>query len=113
MNTAFDLCAAAALLVGLFFFVVGAVGIIRMPDAYHRLHAATKSSTLGLMGLLLAATLHLGVSELGVKALAVMLFLFVANPIGSHLLAKAALKAQTPLWAGTLSDEHHEDSASE
>jgi len=102
MNDFFDLLAALFLLIGLFFFVVGAVGIVRLPDVYHRLHAASKSSTLGLMGLLLAAACHLGTTEVGVKALAVMVFLFVANPIGSHLLAKAALKAETPVWEGTL-----------
>ena len=104
MNTFFDVLAAGFLLAGLFFFFVGAVGIVKLPDVYHRLHAASKSSTLGLMGLLLAATCHMGTTEVGVKALAVMLFIFVANPIGSHLLAKAALKAGAPQWEGTLSD---------
>ena len=104
MNTFFDLLAAGFLIAGLFFFFVGAVGIVKLPDVYHRLHAASKSSTLGLMGLLLAATCHMGTTEVGVKALAVMLFIFVANPIGSHLLAKAALKAGAPQWEGTMSD---------
>ncbi len=105
MNTFFDILAAVFLLAGLFFFFVGALGVVRLPDVYHRLHAASKSSTLGLIGLLLAAACHLGTAEVGVKAIAVMLFLCVANPIGGHLLAKAALKAKTPQWDGTLSDE--------
>jgi len=82
MNTFFDILAAVFLLAGIFFFVVGALGVVRLPDVYHRLHAASKSSTLGLIGLLLAATCHMGTAEVGVKALAVMLFLCVANPIG-------------------------------
>ncbi len=102
MNTFFDTLAALFLLGGLFSFVVGALGVVRLPDVYHRLHAASKSSTVGMMGLLLAATCHLGTTEVGVKALMVMVFLFVANPVGSHLLAKAALKAKTPVWEGTL-----------
>lgn len=104
MNNLFDTLAAFFLLAGLFFFFVGAVGIVKLPDVYHRLHAASKSSTLGLMGLLLAATFHMGTTEVGVKAIGVMGFIFVANPIGSHLLAKAALKAGAPVWEGTLGE---------
>lgn len=105
MNLLFDLLAALCLLIGLSFFLVGAIGVVRLPDVYHRLHAATKSSTLGIMGLLLAAAFHLGTTGVGVKALAVVGFLFVANPVGSHLLAKASLRARAPMWEGTLGDE--------
>ena len=118
MSLLLDILAAASVMTGLFFFLLGALGIVRMPDTYHRLHAATKSSTLGLVGLLAGVTLHLGTAEVGAKALAVLVFAFVAAPIGSHLLAKAALRADREsrggreacgLWDQTLSDEHAED----
>ncbi len=119
MTVLLDWLAAFFVLVGLFFFIVAAVGIVRLPDTYHRLHAASKSSTLGLMGLLIGVVLHLGSTEVGAKAAAVLAFAFVAAPIGSHLLAKAALRADRDarggreacgLWDQTLSDEHAEDS---
>lgn len=107
-----DALALVCLVVGLFFMSVGAVGMIRMPDVYHRLHAATKCTTLGLLGLLLAAILHVHTLDVTTKALLTVAFTFVASPVGSHMLAKAALAAKAPQWDGTLDDEHARDQAS-
>ena len=46
------------------------------------------------------------------KALLTVAFTFVASPVGSHMLAKAALAAKAPQWDGTLDDEHARDQAS-
>ena len=105
MSLLIDLVVAFFLLIGLFFMFVSALGIVRLPDAYLRLHAASKGPTLGLMGMLLAAVFHLGTAEVGLKALIVIVFVFIANPIGSHLLAKAALRGGHPKWDGTVGDE--------
>ncbi|MEM1108391.1 MAG: monovalent cation/H(+) antiporter subunit G [Planctomycetota bacterium] len=112
MNYYTDSIAAFFVLVGLFFFAVGAIGIVRMPDTYHRLHAATKSATLGLMGLLIGVVFHIGTGAVDAKVVTVMVFAFVASPIGSHMLAKAALRVGDQQWTGTLSDEHREDGLS-
>jgi len=50
-----DLLACLCILAGLFFMLVGAIGIVRFPDGFNRLHASSKCSTLGLLGLLLGA----------------------------------------------------------
>ena len=113
MNILFDALAAVFLLAGLFFMFVGALGIVRLPDTFLRLHAASKCSTLGLIGLLLAAVFHLGTGDIAAKSLATLVFAFVATPVGSHLLAKAALRAGTPTWDRTLGDEHAEDGLSQ
>ncbi|MEM9415912.1 MAG: monovalent cation/H(+) antiporter subunit G [Planctomycetota bacterium] len=105
MQLALDIAAIVALAIGLFFMLVGAVGIVRLPDAYHRLHAASKCSTLGLLGLVCAAMLHVGTLAVVTKSIAVIAFAFVAVPVGSHLLAKAAHRDKAPQWKGTLSDE--------
>lgn len=104
-----DLLALFCLAFGLFFMLVGAIGTVRMPDAYNRLHAATKCSTLGLLGLLLAAVFHLGEASVLLRAVLAMLFIFVSNPVGAHLLAKAALAVKAPPWKGTLSNDHADD----
>ena len=103
-----DAFALFCLAVGLFFMLVGAIGAVRMPDGYNRLHAATKCSTLGLLGLLLAAVFHLGEPGVLLRAILTMIFVFVSNPVGAHLLAKAALAVKTPQWSGTISDDHAE-----
>ncbi len=99
------LLAACVLAFGLFFMVVGAMGVLRMPDAYQRLHAASKCTTLGLTGMLLATVLHLPDIETVSKAIITIVFTIVAAPIGSHLLAKAAHHGELKQWRGTLSDE--------
>ncbi|MFW6336231.1 MAG: monovalent cation/H(+) antiporter subunit G [Phycisphaeraceae bacterium] len=104
-----DLLAIVCLVIGLFFMTVGAVGVLRLPDVYHRLHAATKCTTLGLLGLLLAAILHVHALDVMTKALLTVAFTFVASPVGSHMLAKAALADHAPQWSGTIDDEHAKD----
>ncbi len=99
------------LIFGLFFLFVGAVGLMRLPDAFHRMHAISKCSTLGLTGLLLAAVFHVGTVDIAAKSALTMIFAFVATPVGTHVLAKAALAARQEFWEGTLSNEHAEDEA--
>jgi multicomponent K+:H+ antiporter subunit G len=84
--------ASAFLLVGAAFVLVGAIGLVRLPDFFMRLHAPTKSTTLGVGGMLLASMAHflaLGAPDL--HELLITLFLFVTAPVSAHMLAKAAL----------------------
>lgn len=108
----FDVAAAFFVLAGILFMLVGAVGIVRFPDAYNRLHASSKCSTLGLLGLLLGAVCHIGTLAVATKAVLTILFAFVATPVGSHILAKAAHIDRLRQWSRTLSDELAEDEAS-
>ena len=107
----FDTLAIFFLFVGLFFMLVGAIGVVRLPDVFHRLHAASKCSTLGMMGIALAACLHVGTADVVAKSIALILFIFVSTPVGSHILAKAAHRDKAEQWDGTLSDELEEDNA--
>lgn len=106
-----DLSVAAVLLVGLFFMLVGAIGLHRLPDAYNRLHGASICVTLGLTAMLIAAVEQLGSWAVLSKALMTLVFTFVATPIGSHLLAKAAHHGRLEQWDETLGDELAEDKA--
>jgi len=109
LRAAADLIAAALLLGGLLFMFIGSIGVVRLPDGFHRIHAVSVCATLGLTGMLLAACFHIGSAVLISKAIMTIVFLFVAAPAGSHLLAKAAHDADLPQWGKTLSDELAED----
>lgn len=111
LRAAADLIAAALLLGGLLFMFIGSIGVVRLPDGFHRIHAVSVCATLGLTGMLLAACFHIGSVVLISKAVMTIVFLFVAAPAGSHLLAKAAHDADLPQWGKTLSDELAEDKA--
>jgi multicomponent Na+:H+ antiporter subunit G len=104
-----DLLAVVCVLSGLAFMLVGAIGIVRFPDAFNRLHASSKCSTLGLLGLLLGVIFHIGTLGVVTKAVITIVFAFVALPIGSHILAKAAHIDGLRQWSKTLSDELAED----
>lgn len=106
-----DLGTAIVLLIGLFFMLIGAVSLHRLPDAYNRLHGASICVTLGLTCMLIAAAQELGSGAVISKALITLVFSFVASPIGSHLLAKAAHHGGLEQWDRTLGDELAEDKA--
>ncbi len=113
MHVFFEILAIFFTLSGIFFMFVGSIGVLRMPDSYHRLHASSKCATLGLIGLLLGAICHVVLDPDGtpivIKALITIVFAFVALPTGSHILAKSAHKSRTPQWENTLDDEQAAD----
>jgi multicomponent K+:H+ antiporter subunit G len=97
MHWGWQLVVAAMLLVGGFFTLVGAVGMLRFQDFYMRLHAPTKATTLGVGGVLLASmAAHLALGTWLPHELLITLFLFVTAPVSAALLAKAALHLRAP-----------------
>lgn len=78
--------------VGIFFMLVGSIGIIRLPDFYSRTHAVSKSDTLGMGLVLTGLIIFEGFTQSSLKLLLIILFIALANPIGTHALAHAALK---------------------
>jgi multicomponent K+:H+ antiporter subunit G len=92
--------AAALLLVGAFFLLVGAIGLVRLQDFFMRLHAPTKSATLGLSGMLLASMVLAAVQgRIGFAELLITLFVFVTAPVSANLMAQAALHLRAPALA--------------
>ncbi len=76
--------------VGLFFMLVAAIGVLRMPDLFMRMHAATKASTLGISGIALAALAHYADFSVTTRVLLIILFFFLTAPVGAHALGRAA-----------------------
>jgi multicomponent Na+:H+ antiporter subunit G len=84
-----------------FFCLVGAVGLLRMPDFYTRMHAASVLETLGAGLMLLGLLLQAGLTLVAVKLLMIGLLIFFASPTASHALARAALsRGLKPLATG-------------
>ncbi|MGF1669315.1 MAG: monovalent cation/H(+) antiporter subunit G [Balneolaceae bacterium] len=76
---------------GIFFMFVGSVGIVSLPDFYSRTHAVSKSDTLGVMFVVLGLIVFEGFTMNSLKLLFIVIFILLANPIGSHALARAAM----------------------
>lgn len=77
---------------GIFLMLVGSIGIIRLPDFYARTHSASKSDTLGIIFVILGLVIYEGFNQSSLKLILVLLFIALSNPIGSHALARAAMK---------------------
>ena len=87
-----------ALAGGVFFQAVAALGVVRMPDVYTRLHAVSKAETLGLLLTLIGIGLSTGASLTTVKVALVALFLFLATPTATHAITRAALRLGVTPW---------------
>ena|SRR5690606_11585771 len=77
--------------VGVFFTLVSAIGILRLPDVYARMHAASKAPTLGIGGVLLAAGLYYGEDQLLRMIILIALYL-ITSPIATTTMARAAYR---------------------
>ena len=94
--------------VGLAFDLFGAIGLVRLPDIYNRVQAATKCVTLGTCMILFGVFLHSGVNAMGVKALICMVFVLLTSPVGAHALARGAHISGVSLWEGSVRDAYKE-----
>ena len=84
------------LVIGGLFYLLGGLGILRMPDTFNRIQAGTKATTLGAFALLIGVGLYSTMDhgfDWILKIVLIILFITISNPIGSSVLAKATYKA--------------------
>ncbi len=91
-----EIVTSLLVLTGGAFALLGSIGLARLPDFFSRLHGPTKATTLGVGAVVLASVVDTATIEpgLGLRELAVMLFLFITAPVSAHMLSKAALSRQ-------------------
>ncbi len=86
-----DVVSWISILGGVFFIVVGSIGVVRLPDVYTRLHAAGMTDTMGAGLVLVGLSFQAGLTLITVRLLMIWAFLLFTSPIGTHALARAAL----------------------
>ena len=97
-----DIASWVLLLAGTGFCIVGGIGLIRMPDLYTRMHAASVTDTLGAGLILLGLMLQSGVTLVAAKLLILAVLIFFTTPTATHALARAAfLRGVRPVLAGS------------
>jgi multicomponent Na+:H+ antiporter subunit G len=79
------------ILSGSFFVIVGALGTLRFPDFWSRLHAASITDSAGVILLLVGMGMQAGLTLIAVKLLIIGVFLFITGPTATHAVANAAL----------------------
>jgi len=97
--------------VGLLFDLFGTIGLVRLPDVYNRLQAATKCVTLGTCFILFGVFVSAGIAGLpmGIKALLCAAFILITSPTGAHALARGAHLSGVRLWEGSVVDKFAEE----
>lgn len=86
------------LALGCFLVIVAAIGMIRFPDFYSRMHPAGKSDTLGQALILTGLMIYEGFTLVSVKLFLIILFIFIVSPTATHALAKAAYLSGVKPW---------------
>lgn len=92
---------------GAFFLLASAIGMLRLPDFYCRLHASGNSETLGVMLSFMGLVIYEELTLTSLKMIMIFLLIFLGNPIGTHILSKAAYKSGHHVW--TLEEDAKEE----
>lgn len=104
--TATEIIVSIFILVGVFFTFLSAIGVIRLPDVYSRMHAAGKSSTLGVISLMLATFIYfIPEGIVNAKILLAILFVFLTAPLSSLMVTRSAYRIGVPLEKKTIQDD--------
>lgn len=87
--------------------VLSAFGIVRLPDVYTRIHAATKSASLGVLCILIGVFIHFWFvhGEISVRLLLGILFIFLTAPAAGHMICRSAYRSKVALTESSVQDD--------
>ncbi|MFC4995532.1 monovalent cation/H(+) antiporter subunit G [Rubritalea tangerina] len=86
------------LLVGCFFALLAAIGVVRMPDIYCRMHSATKAGAFGSALILIAVMLAHPTPRVLIECMAILIFFYITAPVGAHLVGRICYRTKLPFW---------------
>lgn len=101
----------AIITIGILFDIAGCIGLIRLPDVYNRLQAATKCVTLGTCLVLVGVMILAGSAASAIKAALCLAFILITSPTAAHALARGAHTSGIRLWEKSVVDRYAEDKA--
>jgi len=111
-GTIIDILSWAFSILGTFSLITGAVGVLRLPDVYTRMHAASITDTLGAGSIILGLMLQAGPTLVAAKLLLILVFIFFTSPASSFALAHAALSSGVePILDADLREKDKEGSS--
>ena len=104
-----DKFAGFMMIAGSLFIFIAALGVLRMPELYVRIHSSTKAGTLGLGLILLSVAMHFQDFGITIRAAVTTIFIVLTAPVAAHVIGRAAYRTGVPLWHGTIIDELKSD----
>lgn len=93
------------MIIGTAFMLLGAVGLVRMPDLLTRMQTATKPPTLGVFCLMVSVALYFLDFGVAVRSVVITVFVFLTAPVAAHMIARAGYQIGVKFWQGTVIDE--------
>ena len=107
-----DILSVALIGIGSVSLIIGALGVLRLPDVYTRMHAASITDTLGAGSIILGLILQAGLTLVAGKLFLILIFLFFTSPASSFALAHAALSSGVkPILNADLREDDRESSS--
>jgi multicomponent Na+:H+ antiporter subunit G len=91
--------------VGAIFDFFGCMGLVRLPDVYNRLQAATKCVTLGTIFVLVGTAIVTATPTISIKAILCAIFVLITSPTGAHALARGSYISGVRLWEKSVTDK--------
>ena len=104
-----DIIGYLMMVIGIMFDIFGCIGLVRFPDVYNRLQAATKCVTLGTVVLLVGVALICGWGPMSAKAIICAVFILITSPTAAHAIAKGAYAGGVELWEKSVVDKYAEE----
>ena len=104
-----NLIVTVFVLAGAFFSLLASIGVIRFPDVYTRMHAATKAPAFGIFLFLVAAVFFFADFYAIAISLMIVVFIFLTAPVASHIISRVAHLLNTEIWNKTSIDELAKD----
>jgi multicomponent Na+:H+ antiporter subunit G len=100
-----NLIVTVFVIAGAFFSLLAAIGVIRFPDVYTRMHAATKAPAFGILLFLIAAVIFFADFHTIAICLMIVIFIFLTAPVATHIISRVAYLLNTEIWSETSIDE--------
>ena len=104
-----EIITAIFITVGVAFNLFGCIGLVRFPDVYTRLQAATKCVTLGTCLVVIGCMIIAGTGPVIAKSLLCLAFVLITSPTAAHALALGAHTSGVELWEQSVVDRFKED----
>ncbi len=104
-----DLIGYSLVMIGVIFDICGCIGLVRFPDVYNRLQAATKCVTLGTVLLLAGVAMVSHSGPTASKAVICAVFILITSPTAAHAIARGAHSAGVRLWKDSVIDRYEQE----
>lgn len=107
LNASVEIITAIFIFLGALITGISSMGMIRLPDVYTRAHAAAKTTTLGVMGIVFGTFLYFLIAEglFSIRLLLGILFVLITAPVSSHMIIRSAYHSKVPLSSTSVQDD--------